>query len=375
MAAIEKTIVSQEIRRDDHTATKKDWLRWAIATILAIIIFLIDTLTSISSAVAIAYVLVIVMIADITDTRGIKLTAGACGFLSIASFLYVHAPPFDAAGVLRLLFSLSANAMTTLLAVKRSQDQKALEIQARLLEMARAAIFLRNEKGVVIQWSRGAEMLYGVKAEDAVGRQVEDLFQMHFPRGRRHAEHALYSSGHWEGELEVTLPDGRKRFLFSRWRLDLDNNRAPISILETAIDVSERKAAELAIQASETRYRTIFQTLAVAIWEHDFTAVKAELLALRASGVTHLRNYLDDHPEFVARTRQLVRITDVNQTALKLLDFSSKEQFHSHLGKLLPETDESFVHCLIALDEELESFTAETTVVDRHGIKIPSLFH
>ncbi|OHV16502.1 hypothetical protein BK022_11720 [Methylorubrum extorquens] len=123
-----------------------------------------------------------------------------------------------------------------------------------------------------------------------------------------------------------------------------------------------RLSTAKALRASEAKYRDIFDTLAVAIWEHDFRAVKAEIQALRAGGVTDLRSYLVDHPEFVIKTRRMVQITDANETALRLLHIPTKEQFFSNLAGFLPETDESFAECLIALDEGWPIFESKAQV-------------
>jgi two-component system, LuxR family, sensor kinase FixL len=122
-----------------------------------------------------------------------------------------------------------------------------------------------------------------------------------------------------------------------------------------------------AVERGEQRYRTIFDTLAIAIWEHDFTPVKAAIADLRANGVTDLRRYLAEHPDFVAQTRRMVRITDVNATALAMMGVASKQAFFSHLSGFLPETDESFADCILAIDERRALFQAEATVLPMNG--------
>lgn len=345
--------------------------RLAVAIVLGSIIFFIDTFTDLGSAVAVLYVLVIVLAGDLGSKSLVRFTAATCACLTVGSFLYSHGLATHSQSFLRLLFSLAANGVTTLLLLRRGADRLILEAQAGLLELTSDAIFLRDGAGRVIYWNNGAETLYGRTSGEVLGRKADEFFDVSFPVSRLDAEQTLAATGQWEGELKVKTGDGRTIHVFSRWRMQQAQSGSELTVLETSVDISERKATEAALQASEHRYRTIFETLAVAIWEHDFRDVKRELEALRAGGIKDIRRYIAEHPEFVVRTRRMVRITDVNQTALKLLDVPTKEEFFSHLDGFLPENDASFGQCLIAIDEGHSVFQAETTVRSRQGRLIP----
>jgi len=85
-----------------------------------------------------------------------------------------------------------------------------------------------------------------------------------------------------EGVLNKTERDGRV-----------------ISTVGIFRDISERKRIESALRESEERYRKIFETAGVSIWEEDFSAVKSALDELRAQGVRDFRTYLEEHPQFL----------------------------------------------------------------------------
>jgi len=121
------------------------------------------------------------------------------------------------------------------------------------------------------------------------------------------------------------------------------------------------------IERSDRRYRIVFDTLAIAIWEHDFTVVVEELKRLRESGVTDIRRYVAEHPDFVIDMRRSVRITDVNATALTMMGVTNKEDFFSHLSGFLPETDDSFSECIVAIDERRPLFQTEAIVMPLNG--------
>src|SRR5882724_3331480 len=93
------------------------------------------------------------------------------------------------------------------------------------------------------------------------------------------------------------------------------------------------------LEASEARYRRIFDTAAVSIWDEDFSDVVAALDTLRAQGVHDFRRHFDEHPEFVARAAGLVRIRDVNAATLALFEARDKAELVASLSRVfLPET-------------------------------------
>lgn len=128
----------------------------------------------------------------------------------------------------------------------------------------------------------------------------------------------------------------------------------------TAGLILRNRKVQNAARDNDLRYRTIFDTLAVAIWEHDFRVLQQEVARLRASGVEDLRGWLHDHPEAVAAMRRLVPIANANKSAFTLLQVPDGEPFFSCLSDILPDDDESFLEGLLALDAGGRLFETET---------------
>ncbi|WP_206245122.1 sensor histidine kinase [Novosphingobium terrae] len=122
-----------------------------------------------------------------------------------------------------------------------------------------------------------------------------------------------------------------------------------------------------AARQSERRYRLLFDSLTIAIWEHDFSPIVAQLARLREEGISDIRRHIETHPDIVIAMRKLVRITDVNATALTMMGFERKEDFFDYLGDFLPEGDKSFAECIIAIDERRPLFHTEAVVIPRDG--------
>ena len=144
-----------------------------------------------------------------------------------------------------------------------------LREQASLLSLTHDAVYVRDMKGVIRYWNRGAEMLYGWPAEQAVGEVAHELLKTVFPLPFEQIEAELLGTGHWEGELVKTKQDGTQLVVASRWSMKRDDRGEPVAILVTTNDVTERKQAVEALHESETRFRTFVDHAGDALFVYD----------------------------------------------------------------------------------------------------------
>ena len=85
------------------------------------------------------------------------------------------------------------------------QAQKAaaaLQEQASLLDQTHDAIFVRDMNDVITYWNRGAQELYGWRAEEAIGKNKHELLKSVFPAPIDELRGELLRTGRWEGELK-----------------------------------------------------------------------------------------------------------------------------------------------------------------------------
>ena len=127
---------------------------------------------------------------------------------------------------------------------ERKRTEEMLREQADLLNLAHDAIFIRDMNGVVRNWNRGAETLYGWTAEEAEGKIAPDLLKTILPIPLERIMAELLKSGRWEGELVRTRKDGTEVVVATRWSLQRDARGVPMAALETNNDITERKRAE-----------------------------------------------------------------------------------------------------------------------------------
>ncbi|HEY5728732.1 MAG TPA: GAF domain-containing protein [Anaerolineales bacterium] len=134
------------------------------------------------------------------------------------------------------------------------------------------------------------------------------------------------------------------------------NNSAatPLTRLGSAI---RRMMENKKPRGNETRYRDIFENANIAIWEEDFSEVKSEFDKLHMEGVTDFRNYIMEHPEFLERSVQQVKIIDANEAMLRLYDAKEKSDVLGSLGKFV--SPQNFQEELIAFAEGESYFERE----------------
>jgi PAS domain S-box-containing protein len=136
----------------------------------------------------------------------------------------------------------------------RSRDELEKEVivrtqQASLLNLTHDTIFVRDMSDVITYWNRGAQELYGWTAEDAMGKNSQQLLQTVFPVPVDEILAELLRADRWEGELKKTRADGTQAVVASRWSLRRDEHGRGIAILETNNDITEHKRREQEIQS------------------------------------------------------------------------------------------------------------------------------
>ena len=218
-----------------------------LAAALAVAIFLIDTATPVEAAVAVLYVLVIMVAATFMSRRGLLLVTCGCIVLTAAGHLLQHGL-VAGSPLLRALISIAAIAITTFLTLKYQSASSTLLEQADLLDLTHDAIFVRNMSGVITYWNRAATELYGWTAEQAVGKISHQLVRTKFPEPFEVIKAELMRVDRWEGDLVHTTRDGAEVTVSSRWSLQRNREGRPIAVLETNTDITARAEAEKALQ-------------------------------------------------------------------------------------------------------------------------------
>ena len=244
-----------------------------------------------------------------------------------------------------------------------------------ILELIHESVITRHASGAILSWNAASETLYGWSRNEAVGRDIDQLLST------RHdmlagVSAALFGDGWWEGELVRRTKSDEQRVLDVRLIAERDGSGMTRRIIETARDITRRKTAEDALQFSEYRYRNMFDAMAVAFWEVDFTRVGAMLIPLRDQGVTDLRGYLLANRDFVRATMQQATVLDLNANGFLLFGATDRDAIigQAVAGFWPPDSEPVYIDALVATMTRQPHIVSETRLNRVDGDLVDVLF-
>ncbi|MFL6673848.1 MAG: EAL domain-containing protein [Massilia sp.] len=127
--------------------------------------------------------------------------------------------------------------------------------QASLLDKARDAIIVRGIDGRLQFWNKGAERMYGWRADEVLGQPADQLlYPVTTPE--LDAAGATLAAGEWSGELVQRRKDGAELIVEGHWTLVRDEAERPKAILVINTDITARKAAD-----DKIRHLALYDTL------------------------------------------------------------------------------------------------------------------
>lgn len=145
-----------------------------------------------------------------------------------------------------------------------------------------AAVSVRGLTDPTIRaWSRGAEVLYGYAASDAIGSVKHELLASIFPVPLRDIEEIVRAEGEWLGAVREQRGDGTLIVVLTSWRLRQATAELPAAIIEVALPLAlEREAGaarELVLDGTVARLlrKGVLQT--AELLERDATVARLEL--------------------------------------------------------------------------------------------------
>jgi len=274
---------------------------------------------------------------------------------------------------------------------ERKRVEREIALMNFALNNVHEAAFLIDENARFNYVNEDACRVLGYTRDELLGLGVPDI-DPDFPADRW--------TSHWQDLIteRSLLFEGRHRARDGRiFPVEVSANYFEYDTkgynLALVRDITERKQAEKEIRKlnttlearvhqrtrelaeSEARFRTIYETAPVSIWQEDWTLVIQSIRELRAQGIEDFSTYFLENQEFVSRALSEVKILDVNQWTLGMFAARSKEDMLSSLGTVFSTADTlpGFIEELTALAQGKAVYCTEMALNTVTGDTIQGL--
>jgi PAS domain S-box-containing protein len=204
---------------------------------------------------------------------------------------------------------------------------------------------------------------------DIVGHERDDVVGAN--PGEFTPEHAPYAEDDAVRQITGAVEDGPASFEWLHETADGDERWVEVTltpveldgrqrVLASVEDITERKARERELAAERDRYRSLFESNPLIVWEQDFSAVMDAVNAIDEA-VPDVETYLAENPEELDRLADRIRTIDVNRNALSHYDADSKAELMERLDEVMAEVDaETLAAQWAALADGATRFRTET---------------
>ncbi|MCE4545927.1 MULTISPECIES: ATP-binding protein [unclassified Caballeronia] len=219
-----------------------------LAAAIALAVFLIDALTPLDIAIAVLYVIVVLLVASTGNRTATVSTAWGCVILTLVGFILSHDENVSGGALARCAVSLLAIGTTAILSLRNLATTTKMQEQLELLNLTHDAIVAHDMNDRVTFWNRGAEALYGFTAQEAIGQPIQRMTQSNSPVPHTQIHAELLRSGRWDGEITRVRHDGGEIVIASRAALLRDAKGLPHAVLATSNDITPRKRMEAELQ-------------------------------------------------------------------------------------------------------------------------------
>jgi PAS domain S-box-containing protein len=160
---------------------------------------------------------------------------------------------------------------------ERKKAEKTSKKEAALIDLSPDAIIVKSMDETITFWNAGAEKLYGYTKQEALGQKINILLKAKHSKSYDEVITQLKQGKSWTGEITNYTKNNNEVIVQSYWTATLDAQGDIAEILESNVDITERKKAEEAWHESEQKFKALFSSNpdAAVFVDTDFHVVEA----------------------------------------------------------------------------------------------------
>jgi len=328
----------------DHSLPPSSWAAVRILPFvtgaLALGIFIVDTIPTLDIAVAVLYVVVVLMSLNFCARRGVLLVGAGCVALTILSYILSHDVWALDSALGRCLVSLLAIAITTLLALRILSAATGLRQHADLLDLTQrlshTGSFSQKVSSGELLWSEEFYRIY--ELDRSVSPTLESAFKRIHPEDVAMVEERLRAVSRPDAEPEarfnfdfrLLMPDGSTKYLSFVGRVFKDQ-AGRNEVIGAQMDVTAARLAQESLQQTQAALAHVTRVISLG----ELTAsvaheVKQPLTAIVTNGDAGLRWLDRDPPDLhevrLAVTRMIAEGKRANDVIQRIQAMLRKEE-------------------------------------------------
>jgi len=153
----------------------------------------------------------------------------------------------------------------------RKSAEEHLAYQSLVLENINDAVVASDDHFRITHWNKAAELTYGWKAEEVLGKIGLQIFQTEFPGvDAQLMRQIIEEKGSWIGEATQMRKDG-SRFPVEVSSIAIRDNEGKMTgYISVNRDITERKKITVGLEESEERFKLANLATFSIIWDYNF---------------------------------------------------------------------------------------------------------
>lgn len=233
--------------------------------------------------------------------------------------------------------------------IRRDEFERKISYLAIFRDTTADAIVTTDKEGIIVDWNKGAEKVFGYTREEAIGKVARTLTQtVSLNETMEQLRTNMLSREYYEFETSNKTKSGKSIACLSSATILKDNNGEITSVVTIARDITERKLAEQMLgKFNEALNKEVSEK----------TLLIKDILERVSDGFYSL----NEHWEF----------TYINPTAARVLDKSPDELLGKNIWEIFPEAKNNPVYTTYFKTLE----TQVSSRIDAYSSKLNKWFH